>query len=149
MLVHSSYVIFCSSLCNPIDYSKARGPETNRARLHVPSLLYLIIYSSFSTLGETRTPNPFVRSEVLYSIELREHLVTPTGFEPVTYCLEGSCSIPLSYGAICTSGGTRTHKHFALDLKPSVFTNFTTEAWGDRGESNPRPSEPQSDALTK
>ena len=30
-----------------IDYSKARGPETNRARLYVPFLLYLIIYSSF------------------------------------------------------------------------------------------------------
>ena len=25
-------------------------------------------------------------------------LVIPAGFEPATYCLEGSCSIQLSYG---------------------------------------------------
>ena len=27
-------------------------------------------------------------------------LATPAGLEPATYCLEGSCSIQLSYGAI-------------------------------------------------
>jgi hypothetical protein len=26
-------------------------------------------------------------------------LATPAGLEPATYCLEGSCSIRLSYGA--------------------------------------------------
>ena len=26
------------------------------------------------------------------------HCVIPVGFEPTTYCLEGSCSIQLSYG---------------------------------------------------
>ena len=28
----------------------------------------------------------------------RRHLVIPSGLEPETYCLEGSCSIQLSYG---------------------------------------------------
>ena len=33
-------------------------------------------------------------------------LATPAGFEPATYCLEGSCSIRLSYGAgIAGAGG--------------------------------------------
>jgi hypothetical protein len=30
-------------------------------------------------------------------------LATPAGFEPATYCLEGSCSIRLSYGVETTS----------------------------------------------
>ena len=47
------------------------------------------------------------------------HMARPTGLEPVAYCLEGSCSIQLSYGRIaapkklrCRSGagdGNRTH----------------------------------------
>ena len=27
-------------------------------------------------------------------------LVIPAGFEPATYCLEGNCSIQLSYGTV-------------------------------------------------
>ena len=34
------------------------------------------------------------------TIEFVEILATPTGLEPVTLCLEGRCSIQLSYGAV-------------------------------------------------
>ena len=34
-------------------------------------------------------------------IRFRSSLVFLTGFEPVAYCLEGSCSIQLSYENIC------------------------------------------------
>ena len=30
--------------------------------------------------------------------------VRPTGLEPVAYCLEGSCSIQLSYGRLYNAG---------------------------------------------
>jgi hypothetical protein len=32
-----------------------------------------------------------------YPIGRRDGVVIPAGFEPATYCLEGSCSIQLSY----------------------------------------------------
>ena len=33
------------------------------------------------------------------TVDFVEILATPTGLEPVTLCLEGRCSIQLSYGA--------------------------------------------------
>ena len=33
------------------------------------------------------------------TIDFVQFLATPTGLEPVTLCLEGRCSIQLSYGA--------------------------------------------------
>ena len=38
------------------------------------------------------------------------HMARQKGFEPLTYCLEGSCSIRLSYWRIYGAGdGNRTH----------------------------------------
>ena len=36
----------------------------------------------------------------IHHIKYYKILARPTGFEPVAYCLEGSCSIQLSYGRI-------------------------------------------------
>ena len=33
------------------------------------------------------------------AVDFVQFLATPTGLEPVTLCLEGRCSIQLSYGA--------------------------------------------------
>ena len=33
---------------------------------------------------------------------IKKYFVTRRGFEPLTYCLEGSCSIQLSYRVMCT-----------------------------------------------
>lgn len=67
-------------------------------------LLTLLLYL-FCALGGIQTPNPQIRSLVLYSVELREHIfyfisVFPAGVEPTTSALEVPCSIQLSYGNI-------------------------------------------------
>ena len=41
-------------------------------------------------------------SEAEIGATLLFFLATPAGLEPATYCLEGSCSIQLSYGAVAT-----------------------------------------------
>jgi hypothetical protein len=43
--------------------------------------------------------------------------VIPTGFEPVAYCLEGSCSIQLSYCSIRDSILSRINLHTNFHLR--------------------------------
>jgi hypothetical protein len=57
--------------------------------------------------------------------------VIPSGFEPETYCLEGSCSIQLSYETIFN--------------KKWKFFNFHLSGWQD---SNLRPPAPKAGAIT-
>ena len=79
--------------------------------------------------------------------ELRALLGSQKRFELPTHGLEGRCSIQLSYWDKFwreTPGFEPGNKGFA-DL---CLTTWLCSHLGDRWESNPRMSEPQSDALT-
>ena len=87
--------------------------------------------------------------------------VRPTGIEPVTYGLEGRCSIRLSYGRSTFNIKTRCYKEIIKKVgKRTKLSNYKMcsltlfshslhlQLMSGRPDSNWRPSAPKADALT-
>ena len=68
------------------------------------------------------------------------HFVIATGFEPVTVCLEGRCSIQLSYATILYSCLTVNH-----NIYWQIKAIYYLSGWQD---SNLRPPRPKRGAIT-
>ena len=72
-------------------------------------LRYTPKISSRKTIGNAFSNTMFLRFSFepnFFSCQASLALVIPAGFEPATYCLEGSCSIQLSYETLSANSGT-------------------------------------------
>ena len=73
---------------------------------------------------EPTTPGTTIRC--YYQLSYTHHMARQKGFEPLTYCLEGSCSILLSYWRIFWSGWWESNPHDQLGRLG--FYRWTTPA---------------------
>ncbi len=76
-------------------------------------------------------------------------MVRPARLERATYCLEGSCSIQLSYGRIFVTLWCEQQCAILLKLivKTIVLFNTYCKNWSGRPDLNWGPSAPKADAL--
>ena len=81
-------------------------------------------------------------------------MVTRWRFELQTHCLKGNCSANWASGSNGWDGRTRTYECQSQSLVPyhlatsQYWHRYIEKKWGGWRDSNPRSSEPQSDALT-
>lgn len=75
-----------------------------------------------------------------------DYKVSAPGFEPGTVCLEGRCSIQLSYAPLCVKFSNFGWKMFTVIFKKTViFQTVFLSGWQD---SNLRPPGPKPGAMT-
>ena len=100
-------------------------PNVGRIRYVLPAETVTWISSEVNDTSwaeeESRTLNPLLGRQALYQLSYFRLCVIPTRFERVAYCLEGSCSIQLSYGTINQSNTSKNILVAGAGLEPTTF----------------------------
>ena len=104
-----------------------------RSRSRAERKLYAIFSTSYKETPASRTVKSRAKlSRVMKSS--RAAIAVPSGLEPETVCLEGRCSIQLSYGTSC--GRFRTAK-FGRELGRMKSCRANSSEWGVQKGATP------------
>ena len=103
-----------------VDYCVNQGVRLNpsiKSTLHAQASAFFVLSSLKQALFDKSKKARFVPKWTFF--------VIPFGFEPKTYCLEGSCSIQLSYGTKIKKGMI-SHPHVgAAGFEPATSWSQT------------------------